>query len=90
MKKNSVFHWKYKKNHRIDEHDSKIIYEECEMDVIASLRGNLTCVIASLRGNLMCVIASLRGNLMCVIASLRGNLLKKINNNVILLIETFQ
>ena len=47
-------------------------------------------VIASLRANLMCVIASLRGNLMCVIASLRGNLLKKINYNVILLIEAFQ
>ena len=42
-----------RKNHRIDEHNSKIIYEECEMDVIASLRGNLTCVIASLRGNLI-------------------------------------
>ena len=38
----------------------------------------------------MDVIASLRGNLMCVIASLRGNLLKKINYNVILLIEAFQ
>lgn len=32
---------KIQKIHRIDEHDGKIIYEECEMDVIASLRGNL-------------------------------------------------
>ena len=69
---------KIQKIHRIDEHDGKIIYEECEMDVIESLRGSL-----------MCVIASLRGNLMCVIASLRGNLLKKIYYNVNLLIEAF-
>lgn len=44
---------KIQKIHRIDEHDGKIIYEECEMDVIESLRGNLMCVIESLRGNLL-------------------------------------
>ena len=44
---------KIQKIHRIDEHDGKIIYEECEMDVIESLRGSLMCVIASLRGNLL-------------------------------------